>query len=740
VSPPSYKTLVNGFLQDVADASGATDNVYGTDTQYTDTTGPIAYSSSFGGTWTDNSTALPTSCLGQYGSGWSHLSSCVTIANEQAEIQHAMTVNGWTGSATKMFLIFTPKDTGSCESTNAGAACAYTEYCAFHSDFTDSHGAHVIWGNHPHPLPTDNGTACDSGESPNGDPAADDAVNLISHEHNEAITDPFPNSGWLDSSGAENGDKCVWDFGTPQGSTGSGTYNQTIGAHHYYLQQEWSNIGSTCRLDAPAPAPPPAALSGFSPGSGRVGDAVTLTGTSLLGATAVKFNGTADPTFAAGDVSVTAHVPAGATTGKVTVTTPSGTLTSATSFSVLPTIAEPFSPAEGPVGTVLTLSGATFAGTTAVKVGGVPASYTVQSATTLKLTAPSGAVSGPVAVTNAGGTTTTSGTFTVDPKIAGLGSSSGSVGSVVKLGGSGFGALGETRVVRLNGTIASSVTWSSPTLISFVVPPGATTGTVSVQVGSAPVATSSSVFRVVPKVTGFDIAWGRAGDAVTIQGGTLDGATAVTFNGVAQPIFTVALDGSSIATTIPAGATTGRVSVRVPSGTFTSPANLAFRATEDEPFAPSHGVTGTVLLLSGKTFGGTSRVTIGGVQASYSVKSQTSLQVTVPSGAVSGPIAVTNGGGTTTTAGSFTVDPKISGLSSSSRPAGATVTIGGSGFGASGEARTVLVNGVASPSVTWSSPTRLSFVVPAGAGSGHVTVQVGSGLVASSPGVFTVTG
>src|SRR5207253_2008561 len=30
------------------------------------------------------------------------------------------------------------------------------------------------------------------------------------HEYAETITDPYPNSGWLDGRGAENGDKCAW--------------------------------------------------------------------------------------------------------------------------------------------------------------------------------------------------------------------------------------------------------------------------------------------------------------------------------------------------------------------------------------------------------------------------------------------------------------------------------------------------------------------------------------------------
>jgi len=66
-----------------------------------------------------------------------------------------------------------------------------------------------------------------------------------------------------------------------------------------------------------------------------VGTAVTLSGSGFIGATSVKFNGTSATTFTvSSDTQVTATVPSGATSGTISVTTPGGTATSATSFSV----------------------------------------------------------------------------------------------------------------------------------------------------------------------------------------------------------------------------------------------------------------------------------------------------------------------------------------------------------------------------------------------------------------------
>ena len=76
-------------------------------------------------------------------------------------------------------------------------------------------------------------------------------------------------------------------------------------------------------------------ITSFSPTTGPVGTQVTITGTNLTGATAVRFNGTAASSFVVNSAtSITAVVAAGTTTGLVTVTTPSGTATSATNFVV----------------------------------------------------------------------------------------------------------------------------------------------------------------------------------------------------------------------------------------------------------------------------------------------------------------------------------------------------------------------------------------------------------------------
>jgi uncharacterized repeat protein (TIGR03803 family) len=76
-------------------------------------------------------------------------------------------------------------------------------------------------------------------------------------------------------------------------------------------------------------------VTSFSPSSGPVGTVVTVNGTGLVQATAVKFGGIAATVFTVNsDVKITATVPAGAITGKIQVVTPGGTGNSTTNFTV----------------------------------------------------------------------------------------------------------------------------------------------------------------------------------------------------------------------------------------------------------------------------------------------------------------------------------------------------------------------------------------------------------------------
>ncbi len=162
-----------------------------------------------------------------------------------------------------------------------------------------------------------------------------------------------------------------------------------------------SNVaGGALQTSAPYKVAAPS-VSGFSPSGGVAGSTVvTVTGSNLAGASAVKFNGRAAKVSSDTATQIRATLPNGATTGKISVTTPGGTATSASSFAVTFTLSA-FSPASGPTGTDVTITGAGFTSSSAVKFNGVAAAVLSRtSPSTLVAVVPPTARTGKITVTN----------------------------------------------------------------------------------------------------------------------------------------------------------------------------------------------------------------------------------------------------------------------------------------------------------------------------------------------------
>jgi hypothetical protein len=130
--------------------------------------------------------------------------------------------------------------------------------------------------------------------------------------------------------------------------------------------------------------------------------------------------------------------------------------------------------------------------------------------------------------------------------------------------------------------------------------------------------------------------------------------------------------------------------------------------------------------LIGSALSGATAVSFNGVRATFSLISDTQMTATVPAGATSGSIAVTTPGGSGSSAVSFTVipTPTIFRLNRTSGQRGATVTIGGSGFGAPrGSSAVKFGNTMCSKYLSWSD-RQIKCKVPAEASYGKVKVTV----------------
>ncbi|MBI3476546.1 MAG: IPT/TIG domain-containing protein [Acidobacteria bacterium] len=150
--------------------------------------------------------------------------------------------------------------------------------------------------------------------------------------------------------------------------------------------------------------------------SGHVGDAAGILGQGFLSATGVTFGGGPGKLIPINDTAAIISPLAGAMTGPVKVSMPTGDLVTPQTFKVLPSISD-FNPKSGPVGTVITITGMSLKQTTSVTIGRVvlgPGVFNVVSDTAVTATVPAGVTSpAKVSLKTKGGSAIARGSFTV---------------------------------------------------------------------------------------------------------------------------------------------------------------------------------------------------------------------------------------------------------------------------------------------------------------------------------------
>jgi hypothetical protein len=234
-----YQSAIDTFARNVAADSGKPTNVFYSDTQYYDGAGNhVPYAASFGGSAVSTDSFPASACTD------TALPSAPCLSDNQVsdEINKVAAANGWTVGYPNIFVVMMPKNVANCASFMSGGLegyCSFTNACAWHHQWGS-----MYFAVQPYVGPVG---GCNSGQAPGGGYDADQAINTISHELNESLTDPAAHS-WFDANSYENGDKCSWNFGTPLGGSSGSLYNQLINGSRYFLQQEWSNATSRCVL------------------------------------------------------------------------------------------------------------------------------------------------------------------------------------------------------------------------------------------------------------------------------------------------------------------------------------------------------------------------------------------------------------------------------------------------------------------------------------------------------------
>jgi hypothetical protein len=496
------------------------------------------------------------------------------------------------------------------------------------------------------------------------------------------------------------------------------------------------------------------------------GTSVVITGSNFTGATVVRFGTTLASSFTVNSATrITAVAPASSTgiagLVDISITTPAGTsaTSSASQFTyVTPPAVSSISPSSGARkgGTVVTILGRNFTGTTTVKFGTRTATrFTVNSPTQITATSPAGAVgSVDITVTTANGGTSVATPATdqftyVEPLVTATSPSAGplTAGTVVTISGSNF--TGAT-AVKFGTTAASSFTIDSDTQITVIAPAHAA-GIVDITVTS-PAGTSALsshdkfTYQAAPSVTSLSPRAGptTGGTSVVITGSNFTGASAVRFGTTPASSFTVN-SATRITAVAPANsAATVDITVTAPGGT--SAVATADKFTyQDAPLVTSISprvgklAGGTVVTVGGSNFTRVSAVKFGTIVVSRFTVNSAGTQITVTAPAhVVGTVditVVTPGGTSAVSAGDqFTYQsaPAVTSISpfASALSGGGVVTITGNNFTG---ATAVKFGTTAASSFTIDSGTQITVTVPAhAAGIVDVTVTTPAGTSALS--------
>ncbi|MDX6541898.1 MAG: hypothetical protein QOI71_3508, partial [Gaiellales bacterium] len=469
----------------------------------------------------------------------------------------------------------------------------------------------------------------------------------------------------------------------------------------------------------------------FQPTKGRVGTTVTLNGEDIAAATSVGVGGglTSSILSRSSENSIRFAVPTAATSGQISVTTPAGTASTTSTFTVTPGVTG-FSPTAAPAGATVTVSGTTLAGTTSVRIGSIAVAPGTVAAGTVTFAVPSPAPTGKITVATLAGTATTTGTFTGirTPAVSYFTPGSGAPGATLTISGSNLTSI---QSITFDGHEAASFTPVSGGSVKAVVPVDATTGKLAVT-NPAGTGLSAGNFTVAPKIVGFAPSSAPRGDIVTITGYNLAGATAVRFGSVPGS-FSPQLDGS-IAATVPPTAVTAKLFVTTPAGTAQSTDNFVVVLPPTiASFSPGAGASGAKVTINGANVGSATGVSFGGTAAGPpTILSSSAITALVPNGALTGPITLSSPLGDATSATSFKVAPRITGFSPTSGPAATSVTVVGTALAG---ATSLKLNGVAVPFTE--SGGSLAFVVPAGGATGLLSVTTPGGA-STSTSPFTV--
>lgn len=300
---------------------------------------------------------------------------------------------------------------------------------------------------------------------------------------------------------------------------------------------------------------------------------------------------------------------------------------------------------------------------------------------------------------------------------------SGNAGTIVTFKGTGFSRTAKENEISFNGTPANVVDVNDTSLI-VLAPSGGNTGEITIKVNGKQATAGLYTYQQL-SIKGASPLNGPAGTNVSIRGSGFNSISApatVQVNGVDALV--TSMSDSLLVVAIPVDAGSGAIKIKVEGKEVNGP---DFRFQKISRIKPLRGGKGTEVKISGEGFDAaiaTNFIDFNGKPGKVISATETELVVATPDDVATGPLSVTING-QRTVGPIFTVipPPVLTTVAPLSSPAGATVTITGKNFSPETDENDILFNGIKA-TVKSASDNQLTILVPAGAGSGNMYVNV----------------
>ena len=315
-----------------------------------------------------------------------------------------------------------------------------------------------------------------------------------------------------------------------------------------------------------------------------------------------------------------------------------------------------FTPTHGSAGTAVTITGSGLNDVQKVSFGNTNGVILQKNNTEIKAEVPVGSISGKIKLVKAGSVITSVDVFTVDvtpvPTITEFSPAIAGSGEVITITGTLLERVDSVYI----GSLKAEMQSKEATTITILTPTGLKTGLIRMfynymtSYGMQKVAESVSasnlslalpvIISITPDITALDI-----GMELTITGTMLDVVTKVQF-ATTDAVFTINSP-TELKTTVPVGATTGKITLTVPDGTVQSGTYQVNLPTVTS-FTPAKGASQEgerILSIIGTRFSLVESVLVGPTAATIETSTETVLTITV-AGTAAGKIGLVTKNGT----------------------------------------------------------------------------------------------